>query len=161
MFEIVKKEFRRFPNVEIILPRRQTKGSAGYDFYSNEEIMLEPGQQHTFWTDIKCNMDCFLNKEFIISIPVLDIYIRSSLGKKGLRLCNQVGIVDMDYYNNKDNDGNIGIMIQNTSYDNIEIKKGDRIAQGIIRDSYIFLDEIKPESNREGGFGHTNNNQLK
>ena len=46
-----------------------------------------------------------MKKEF------LGIYIRSSLGfKYNIRMCNQVGIIDADYYNNKDNEGHIFCM---------------------------------------------------
>ncbi len=45
---------------------------------------------------------------------VLFLIVRSSMGfKYNVRLCNQVGIIDKDYYNNIDNEGHIFIKIQN------------------------------------------------
>ena len=36
------------------------------------------------------------------------LLVRSSMGfKYNVRLCNQVGIVDSDYYNNPDNEGHM------------------------------------------------------
>lgn len=43
---------------------------------------------------------------------VLFLIVRSSMGfKYNVRLCNQVGIIDKDYYNNIDNEGHIFIKI--------------------------------------------------
>ena len=63
---------------------------------------------------------------------VLKIYIRSSLAvKHGLTLSNNTGIIDSSYYDNKDNEGNIGISIKNNSGKTYELVAGERIAQGI------------------------------
>ena len=85
-FEIVNDNFRKHPEHGVILPLRGTAKSAGYDFYSNENATIQPGEKHLFWTDIKAYM---LQRE------VLEIYVRSSIAiKKDLNLCNQVGIID-------------------------------------------------------------------
>jgi len=83
-FEIVSDEHRKHENVQ--LPLRGSEDSAGYDFYSNETHIIEPGDQKVFWTDIKAYMQ---------KGEVLKIYVRSSIGiKKGLRLANQTGVID-------------------------------------------------------------------
>lgn len=146
-FEEVSSDFLLHSEVKTALPRRADFRSAGYDFYSKETIILAPNQQHTFFTDVRAYMQ---------SMEMLDLYIRSSLAtKKGLVLVNQTGIVDSSYYKNPDNDGNIGICIKNTSDNNVEIKIGDRIAQGIFT-NYLITDDDEPIANeRLGGFGST------
>ena len=99
-FEKISKDnfFNSVPNgnyEDIILPKRSTKNSAGYDFYSLYDITIKPNERVVIPTGIKV---CMNENEF------LGIYIRSSLGfKYNIRMCNQVGIIDADYYNNKDN----------------------------------------------------------
>ena len=51
--------------------------------------------------------------------------------KYNIRLCNQVGIIDSDYYNNKDNEGHIWIKIQNEGTEKVSIKAGEAIVQWI------------------------------
>ena len=63
---------------------------------------------------------------------MLLLVVRSSMGfKYNIRLCNQVGVVDADYYNNKDNEGHIWLMIQNEGEDEYSFKKGEAIVQGL------------------------------
>ena len=72
-FEEVKPEFKKFPNVKTRLPERSDAKSAGYDFYSKENYVINPKESHVFWTDVKAQM-YFDN--------VLNIYARSGLGCK-------------------------------------------------------------------------------
>ena len=63
---------------------------------------------------------------------MLLLVVRSSMGfKYNVRLCNQVGVIDADYYNNEDNEGHIWLRIQNEGDKAVEFKKGEAIAQGI------------------------------
>jgi len=85
-FYVVSDKFRKFPNAEIILPKRGSKNSAGYDFFLVEDIEIPPGETVITWTDVCCKMQ---------DDEVLKIYSRSSLGiKRQLRLANGTGIVD-------------------------------------------------------------------
>lgn len=60
------------------------------------------------------------------------LFVRSSMGfKYNIRLCNQVGIIDADYYNNESNEGHIWLMIQNESEKDFFLKKGEAIVQGL------------------------------
>lgn len=146
-FEVVNENHRKFKHSNIILPKRSTKYSAGYDFYSNEEIIIAPNQQYTFWTDVKAYM---LPDEF------LGIHVRSSIAiKSHLVLKNQEGIIDSDYYSNIDNDGNIGICLKNVGVGNIIVKVNDRIAQGIFQKYLTIDDEEVIEQLRSGGVGST------
>ena len=147
--EQFKKDFADFDTKysEIILPVRKTMYSAGYDFYLPFDIMLESNQITRIPTGIKVQMN---EDEF------LGIYVRGSIGfKYNIRMCNQVGIVDADYYNNNDNEGHIFIKLQNESEKNVSLKKGDRIVQGIFQKYYI-VDDDDAEEKRKGGFGSTN-----
>ena len=88
---LTEKEYNK-----IILPHRATGNSAGYDFHILEDLILKPGEIKKVPTAIKASMN---------HDEVLMLYIRSSLGfKYNLRLCNQTGIIDSDYYNNENNE---------------------------------------------------------
>ena len=88
------------------LPKRATKGSAGYDFYAPRAITLKPGETAKIPTGIRAKME---------ENWVLQCYPRSGLGFKfRLQLNNTVGIIDSDYYNS-DNEGHIFIKVTNDS----------------------------------------------
>lgn len=132
---------------DIILPKRSTLNSAGYDFYSVISFTLNSGERRVIPTGIKASMN---NNEF------LGIYIRSSLGFKwNIRMCNQVGIIDADYYNNSENEGHIFVCLMNEGDKVLEIKKGDRIVQGIFM-PFLITDDDKTTDIRLGGIGSTN-----
>lgn len=132
---------------DIILPKRSTLNSAGYDFYSVISFTLNPGERRIIPTGIKVSMN---SNEF------LSIYIRSSLGFKwNIRMCNQVGIIDADYYNNSENEGHIFVCLMNEGDKVLEIKKGDRIVQGIFM-PFLITDDDKTTDIRMGGIGSTN-----
>ena len=133
---------------ELILPKRGTRCSAGYDFYSPISFTLMPGERKVIPTGIKV---CMEDNEF------LAIYVRSSLGfKYNLRLCNQVGIVDYDYYNNDGNEGHIFVRLQNHSENIVKLNKNDRYVQGIFQKYYIVDEEEEIINKRVGGLGSTN-----
>jgi len=70
-------------------------------------------------------------------------------------MCNQVGIIDSDYYSNISNDGHIWISLQNEGTKTYEIKKGDKICQGIFN-KYLLTDNDNNYNNiRTGGIGST------
>ena len=76
-------------------------------------------------------------------------------------MCNQVGIIDADYYNNKDNEGHIFVCLQNESDKEVVIKKGDRFVQGIFK-PYLITDdddatETRKRTNRSTNEGEDNN----
>lgn len=143
-FESVK----RIEN-DIKLPERSTLNSAGYDFFAIEDILFIPKKLTRVMTGVKCEL---------MPDMILMLANRSSNpSKKGLVLANGVGIIDADYYNNPDNDGEIGFEFYNMSDETVEIKKGEKIGQGIIlhfiktEDDYVS----NPYGTRLGGFGST------
>ena len=105
------------------LPVRDSKLTAGYDIYLLEDIELKPNEIVKLPTGIK---SYFQNDE------VLMIVVRSSTGfKYNIRLVNQIGIIDADYYNNPNNEGHIFIKVQNEGKETVKFKAGDAIAQGL------------------------------
>ena len=131
---------------EIKLPVRKTTKSAGYDFISFIDIVIKPNEMIKIPTGIKVELP---EGEF------LGIFVRSSMGfKYNVRMCNQVGIIDGDYYNNSDNEGHIWIKLQNEGDKDYVIKKGDAFAQGIIM-KYYLCDDDNALGIRAGGIGST------
>ncbi len=134
----------------IKLPKRATKGSAGYDFYAPFDFTLKPGETIKIPTGIRCKME---------EGWVLKIYPRSGLGfKYRLQLNNTVGIIDSDYYYS-DNEGHIMIKVTNDSNENktVEVQKGQGFAQGIFVEFGITYDDDTTDE-RNGGFGSTTSN---
>lgn len=145
-FEVVSDEFRKYPEVNIQLPTRGSKVSAGYDFYLPCDITLQPGEKTCVWSDIKAYMQ---------EGEVLMIHVRSSIGiKKGLMLSNITGVIDADYYSNESNDGNIGIALYNYSDKTVELKQGERICQGVFT-PFLVADNGNTDKERVGGIGST------
>lgn len=130
------------------IPCRATKNSAGYDFFAPFDFHLDPNESLVIPTGIKCELD---------SDKVLNIYPRSGLGfKYKLRLCNTVGIIDADYYNNAKNEGHIMIKIINEGDKPVCIGVGEAFAQGVIQQYFITEDDNLTEKQvRAGGFGST------
>lgn len=133
---------------KIVLPKRATLGSAGYDFHLPYSIYLAPGETLKIPTGVRVK----INDGW-----VLKLYPRSSLGfKYRLQLNNTVGIIDSDYYNS-DNEGHIFAKITNDSNENktLELLEGSGFMQGIFVEFGITFDDQVSEV-RNGGFGSTN-----
>ena len=146
-FEIAKG----FEESQINLPKRSTKNSAGYDIEAAEDCIVPAfklGQKPTF---VKTGLKAYMGSD-----EVLILANRSSNpGKKGLILANSIGVVDSDYYENPDNDGHIMFAFYNFKDEDIHIKKGERIGQGIFQ-KYLITDNDTANGERTGGFGSTN-----
>lgn len=85
----------------------------------------------------------------------LEIMARSSLPfKHWLVVANAEGIIDCDYYNNESNEGEIFFQIINLSPFAIQLKRGDKIGQGIIK-KFITTDDDSSIGKRIGGLGST------
>lgn len=131
---------------DVKLPERATENSAGYDFFAPEDITLPAKQLTRVMTGVKCELRPYM---------VLILANRSSNpSKKSLFLANGVGIVDADYYNNPDNEGEIGFEFYNNSEEDVIISKNEKIGQGIIT-TYVRVEDDKATGSRAGGFGST------
>lgn len=131
----------------IELPRRATKGSAGYDFFTPFDFILGPGESRRIPTGIRVRMQ---------EDWVLKLYPRSGLGfKYRLQLNNTVGIIDSDYYYS-DNEGHIMAKITNDSREGkvLEANAGTGFMQGIFLE-YGITEDDAAEGIRNGGFGST------
>lgn len=144
-FEVVKDEFRKNEG-EIKLPTRATEHSAGYDFYSPADVVIQPNEMVMIWTDIKAHM--YYDNALLL-------FVRSSMGKHPVVLSNGTGIIDSDYYSNEGNDGNIGFRLLNLGSTPYEIKTGDRIGQGVFI-KYGTAKDDNASGARTGGFGSSN-----
>lgn len=120
-------------------PRRKTCGSAGYDFISPVTVTVPAHKYVQFDTGVKVRMR---------NGYMLKLFIRSSLGKRGLSLTNAVGIVDSDYQDT------MQAFIINNSDEDYTIYKGDRYMQGIF-ERYFTTDDDEVTDVRTGGIGST------
>ena len=144
--EAKEQDIRRIYD-EIKLPKRATRGSAGYDFYAPVSIRLKPGGTIKIPAGIRVKMD---------EGWVLKCYPRSGLGfKYRLQLNNTVGIIDSDYFYS-DNEGHIFAKITNDSKEGktVCINAGEGFMQGIFVEYGITRDDETVEI-RNGGFGST------
>lgn len=132
---------------DLILPKRATSGSAGYDFFSPITFSLKPGETIKIPTGIRVRIE---------DGWVLKCYPRSGLGfKYRLQLNNTVGIIDSDYYGS-DNEGHIFSKLTNDSNESktLTIQEGTGFMQGIFVEYGITVDD-EQDKIRNGGMGST------
>lgn len=132
---------------DLILPRRGTAGSAGYDFFSPIDFTLAPGE----WIKIPTGMRARIDEGW-----VLMLYPRSGQGfKYRLQLYNTVGVIDSDYFGAA-NEGHIHIKIVNANQEGkiLKLQRGEAFAQGIFLPFGVTVDDDASEI-RIGGFGST------
>ena len=131
---------------DIPLPEYQTSGSAAFDLAASASITIAAGEVALVPTGL------------VIEVPAgmfLGIFARSSTPlKRGLMVANGVGVVDADYCGPEDE---IKIAVINVTKAAVEVKRGDRLAQGILlpapRVQWEEVGELQPRS--RGGFGAT------
>jgi|LSQX01.2.fsa_nt_gb dUTP pyrophosphatase len=151
-YEQFIRDFKGYKDVEaydaLVIPTRKTKKSAGYDFCAPVSFILRPNDIIRMPTGIKASMN---DGEFLM------VVVRSSTGfKYNVRICNQVGIIDGDYYNNEQNEGHIWIAFQNEGDSDWVVSKGDGVAQGIFVKYSVVNEEEDILTTRKGGIGSTN-----
>ncbi len=133
------------------LPIRKTMYSAGYDFIAIKDIVIKPGEIVKIPTGYKAKFN---------TDEMLMLIIRSSLGfKYNVRMCNQVGIIESDYYNNESNEGHLFVALENEGKEVFKINKGDAYIQGIFTKFLTCGDEVS--NIRTGGMGSTNRKKDK
>lgn len=170
-FEVVSK----YENNELHLPYRTTNHAAGYDFESAVDFTVpsiwkldflkvlwalrhEQGVDQTALSKAKAVLKPFLVptgiKAYMQENEVLVLANRSSNPlKRGLVIPNGIGVIDADYYNNNANEGEIFIQVLNFGLTDVQIKKGERIGQGIFLNYLTADDDQQPKRQRQGGFG--------
>ena len=131
-FEKLSVERQKEMYKKVVLPTRGTDAAAGYDFSLINNLKIKPGEVKKIATGIKA---VFPEDEALFLI------VRSSTGfKYDIRLVNQVGVIDADYYNNADNEGHIFYKIKNEGSETREFRAGDKLIQGIFM-KYLMVDE--------------------
>jgi dUTP pyrophosphatase len=135
-------------NVDAIDPEYAYPTDSGFDLYSTEEITIESFGRALIPTGLH------------FDIPDgYEIQVRSKSGlalKQGLMVLNSPGTVDQGYT------GEIKIILFNTSKDSIIIKKGQKVAQGVLAPvvsgkwlELIKVDNIEGKDRSDNGFGST------
>ena len=161
--EDIKELTEIYDNIK--LPKRATKGSAGYDFFMPITIPpIYPGASALIPTGIKCK----INPGWVLLLMP-----KSGLGiRYKMKLDNTIGVVDSDYYNCEKNEGHIMISFSNElppfTVENpitqkpevpkeliLEIPVGKAFAQGLLV-PYGIAEEEEVTADRTGGFGSTN-----
>ena len=130
----------------IVLPKRATKASAGYDFSLPFDLTVFPKESILVPTGIKVRLEYEM---------VCLLMPRSSFGMKyGMQLDNTVGVIDADYYFS-DNEGHIMARLTfNSITKPLTLKAKERFMQGLII-SYHITDDDAVKDVRNGGFGST------
>lgn len=151
----IPRNLRRFeiiengcPYRELYVPARATPGSAGYDFYAPCDIEVPAlGMSKVVATYLKAYMPTH---------QVLQIFPRSSLAiKHGITFPNGVAIIDSDYADNPENEGNIMLAFINHTEIPYTIRKGEKCAQGIFVEYWTTYDDEPVCEKRTGGIGST------
>ena len=130
----------------VALPAYQTPGAAGFDLAASADVTIPPGTIALVPTGL------------VIQVPqghFLGIFARSSTPlKKGLMVANGVGVIDQDYCGPADE---VKIQVLNFTQHPVEVKAGDRLAQGVILAcAHVDFEETETvTAATRGGFGST------
>lgn len=145
---------------DAVIPQYATEGAAGFDLHATKDVTIRVGETIIVPTDLAVELPAGVQ---------LEIRPRSGLSAKTpLLIKNSPGTIDMDYR------GNIGVVchcLMCVTYDQygemedacgpVEIKKGDRIAQGVLtpylRGEMTEAGKLTETERGEGGFGSTGN----
>ncbi|MCC5890104.1 MAG: dUTP diphosphatase [Alkalibacterium sp.] len=143
----------------IDMPKRATKGSAGYDLTAAVDITV-PSVFKAFQAveaegnPMKSTLVPTGVKAYMPESEYLLLANRSSNPmKRQLAVPNGIGVIDSDYYNNEGNEGEIFVQLINYGLEDVHIKKGERIAQGIFTPYQVADNETDEHAVRTGGFG--------
>jgi dUTP pyrophosphatase len=134
---------RRDPSVPV--PTYETPGAAGFDLAAAEDVEVPAGAIRLVGTGL------------VIKVPegyFLAVFARSSTPlKRGLMVANGVGVIDSDYCGADDE---VKIQVINVSDRAVSVRRGDRLAQGILLPAprAEFVEGAAAGSSR-GGFGST------
>ena len=127
------------------LPSYQTSEAAGFDLAASQEVRIPPGEVRLIPTGL------------VVEVPhgfFLGIFARSSTPlKRGLMVANGVGVIDPDYAGPEDE---IKVQVVNFTRAEVVVRRGDRIAQGILlQATRVEWQEGETRAISRGGFGST------
>ena len=132
------------PSVQ--LPRYESAGAAGFDLAASVDVTIAPGEMALVPTGL------------VIEVPpglFLAIFARSSTPiKRGLMVANGVGVVDSDYCGPTDE---VKLAAINVSRNVVQVRAGDRLAQGIFLPAprVVWEEPAEWQQVSRGGFGST------
>lgn len=142
----IKVDVKRLPHgAGLPLPAYATKGAAGMDVVSAEDVTLAPGARHAVATGLS------------MAIPdgyEIQVRPRSGLAlKHGITVPNTPGTIDSDYR------GELKVILINLGAEPFAIARGDRVAQlvlaPVVQAEWDEVAELDTTSRGEGGFGST------
>lgn len=144
----IKKLYDNLPN-----PCRSTLHAGGYDFYAPYDFILKPGETIVVPTGYRVHMN---------DDEIFNLFVRSGTGfKYNVRLSNQVGIVDADYFGNENNEGHMFVSFTNhgkKDWENHALVS--KMAQGIFMPYYVTFDDNHSNNIRKYGFGSTDKQEV-
>ena len=145
------EKVERVKDLDFELPKRSTKNSAGYDFVCTEDIVIPAYKIGMAPTLVPTGVKAYMPKnEFLM------LCNRSSNPKKkGLVIPQSMGIIDADYADNPDNEGEMFFAFYNLGEQSVIIRAGEKMGQGIFI-PFGVTDNDAAEGERLGGFGSTN-----
>lgn len=133
---------------DAILPSYNYEGDSGFDLYSTIDLVIPPLERAIIPTGLAFNIP-----------PNTEIQIRSKSGissKEGVFVLNSPGTIDQSY------NGEIKVILFNTSQNAFLVKKGNKIAQAVVApvfcgSSTVFteVNTIKETERGDKGFGST------
>lgn len=132
-----------------ILPTYATDGSAAFDIYAAEDVLVWESDQPATLVHTGVSMELPADRALLL-LP------RSgNASKRGLRLATGVSLVDPDFRGE--------ILVPLVSDHPLErgvlVKAGDRIAQGLVvpyeKVTFNVVEKLSSTSRGVGGFGHT------
>ena len=131
---------------DAVIPEYATEGSVGFDFHAVKDVVVRPG------------VTLLIPTGLAVEVPEgceLQVRPRSGMSlKTGALIKNSPGTIDSDYR------GEIRVIMANIGHEYLRIKKGDRIAQGVLAPviqavEIIDVEELNETDRGEGGFGST------
>ena len=130
------------PESDIQIPRYMTPGAVGFDLAAAHGAYIWPRETVKIGTGLRFELPGHLE---------MQIRPRSGISKLGVQAF--LGTIDSDYR------GEVCVLVYNGGPERFQIKKGDRIAQGVIspvaRVRFELSDSLNETERGEGGFGHT------
>lgn len=154
------------------MPKYQTVGAAGFDLIANSIIAVYNGQEKISPIALEKIQTDFKLRGYIklrvaerilfgtgvkVAVPKgFEMQIRPRSGmslKKGLIISNSPGTIDSDYR------GEVGVILCNTTPHLIQVDKGERICQGVVKPVYTStftqVNSLDETERGEKGFGST------
>lgn len=146
-FEIAKG----WEDKNINLPFRKTLHSAGYDVEAAEDVIIPVFENGCKPTLVHTGLKAYCQDDEWYMLANRS----SNPGKKKMVLANGIGVIDADYYENPDNDGEFMFAYYNIGTEPVEIKKGDIIGQVVFQKFLVTDEDNVLNEKRVGGFGST------